>query len=203
MPRSASRRRKLDLSSLCPSNYAHRFSSSVRVKRSGRKPAGRSTSTSKLRASMPRYIRGVGVLAFFRKRIPAGPSRAELSFVQPGHDASLVYRRVSSPELVDQAIAAGHVESTCARDRGLLGKKDWDIARYVVEHNFALVTHNARDFRGPGQAAPGGSICSGSSEFRRVGATSLLALLGDFLPLNRLTGERRVVKASNQDGHRC
>jgi len=61
-----------------------------------------------------------------------------------------------SPELVDQAIAAGHVESTCARDRGLLGMKDWDIARYAIEHDFALVTHNARDFRGPGQAAPGG-----------------------------------------------
>lgn len=61
-----------------------------------------------------------------------------------------------SPELVDQAIAAGHVESTCARDRGLLGMKDWDIARYAVEHNFAFVTHNARDFRGHGQAAPGG-----------------------------------------------
>jgi hypothetical protein len=38
--------------------------------------------------------------------------------------------------LVDQAIAAGHVESTCARDRGLLGMKDWDIARHVVEHTF-------------------------------------------------------------------
>lgn len=61
-----------------------------------------------------------------------------------------------SPELVDQAIADGHVESTCARDRGLLGMKDWDVARYAVEHDFTLVTHNARDFRGHGQGAPGG-----------------------------------------------
>ena len=29
------------------------------------------------------------------------------------------------PELVGMAIAAGYVESTCARDRGLLAKKDW------------------------------------------------------------------------------
>ncbi len=32
-----------------------------------------------------------------------------------------------SPELVDVAVAAGYVESTCARDRGPLAKKDWEL----------------------------------------------------------------------------
>ncbi len=30
------------------------------------------------------------------------------------------------------AIAAGYVESTCARDRGLLAKKDWELMAFVV-----------------------------------------------------------------------
>jgi len=61
-----------------------------------------------------------------------------------------------SPELVDLALAAGHVESTCTRNRGLLTKKDWELMTYVVSGDFTLVTHNARDFRGAGAADPGG-----------------------------------------------
>lgn len=61
-----------------------------------------------------------------------------------------------SPELVDLAIAAGHVESTCVRDRGLLKAKDPDLMGYVVSGDFTLVTHNARDFRGAGAEKPGG-----------------------------------------------
>ena len=61
-----------------------------------------------------------------------------------------------SPELVDQAVAAGYMESTCSRDRGLLSWKDWQLVPYVIEHNFTLVTHNSRDFRGTGPANPGG-----------------------------------------------
>ena len=61
-----------------------------------------------------------------------------------------------SPELIQLAIAAGHVESTCVRDRGRLGLKDWELMAYVIEEDFILVTRNAQDFRGAGQAGPGG-----------------------------------------------
>ena len=65
-----------------------------------------------------------------------------------------------SPDLVDLAIAAGHVESTCLRDRGLLGTQDWTLIRQVVDEDFTLVTVNAHDFRGGGQEAPGGLYAS-------------------------------------------
>jgi hypothetical protein len=61
-----------------------------------------------------------------------------------------------TPELVALAIAAGHVESTCARDRGLLGATDWQLLDYAIRKDFTLVTHNARDFRGAGASGPGG-----------------------------------------------
>jgi hypothetical protein len=61
-----------------------------------------------------------------------------------------------SPELVDLARAAGHVESTCSRDRGMRGLPDWELITFVVTGDFTLVTHNARDFRGEGQENPGG-----------------------------------------------
>lgn len=55
-----------------------------------------------------------------------------------------------SPELVQLAIDSGHVESTCVRDRGRLGLKDWELMEYVIEEDFILVTRNAQDFRGAG-----------------------------------------------------
>lgn len=61
-----------------------------------------------------------------------------------------------SPDLVQLAIAAGHVESTCVRDRGRLGLQDWGLLNYILEHNFTLVTRNVEDFRGAGADAPGG-----------------------------------------------
>ena len=61
-----------------------------------------------------------------------------------------------SPALVDLAVAAGHVESTCLRDRGLLGTQDWTLMKHVLAENFTLVTVNAQDFRGRGPEAPGG-----------------------------------------------
>lgn len=61
-----------------------------------------------------------------------------------------------SPELVTMAVEAGHVESTCLRDRGWLGLKDWELIERVVADDFTLVTHNAKDFRGQGGDAPGG-----------------------------------------------
>jgi hypothetical protein len=39
--------------------------------------------------------------------------------------ARLLIDECLSPQLVDIAIAAGHVETTCALHRGLLGAKDW------------------------------------------------------------------------------
>lgn len=61
-----------------------------------------------------------------------------------------------SPRLVQQAIAAGHVESTCVRDRGLAGTKDWKLIELVVSGDFTLVTHNSPDFRGGGPGKLGG-----------------------------------------------
>jgi predicted nuclease of predicted toxin-antitoxin system len=63
-----------------------------------------------------------------------------------------------SPELVAMAVAAGHVQSTCLRDRGWLGLKDWELIERVVAEDFTLVTHNARDFRGQGGDAPGAGM---------------------------------------------
>lgn len=61
-----------------------------------------------------------------------------------------------SPELVQMAVKAGHMESTCVRDRGLSGAKDWRLIEHVVTGDFTLVTHNAVDFRGDGPAKLGG-----------------------------------------------
>jgi predicted nuclease of predicted toxin-antitoxin system len=49
-----------------------------------------------------------------------------------------------SPELVQLAIDAGHIESACPRDRGRLGIKDWKLMEYVIQEDFILVTRNLR-----------------------------------------------------------
>jgi hypothetical protein len=54
------------------------------------------------------------------------------------------------------AVASGHVESTCVRNMGWSGKKDWELIRIVVDGDYTLVTHNAIDFRGGGPGALGG-----------------------------------------------
>ncbi len=61
-----------------------------------------------------------------------------------------------SPELVQVAIDAGHLETTCVRHRGLQGTKDWELMNYIVTADLTLVTHNSRDFRGVGMKHPGG-----------------------------------------------
>lgn len=61
-----------------------------------------------------------------------------------------------SPELVHMAVAAGHVESTCVRNRGWSGTKDWKLVVLAVEDDYTLVTHNAVDFRGGGPGRLGG-----------------------------------------------
>ena len=61
-----------------------------------------------------------------------------------------------SPRLVQRAIAAGHPETTCVRDRGWAGSKDWELIDKWVAHDFTFVTHNAVDFRGYGQGHIGG-----------------------------------------------
>jgi len=61
-----------------------------------------------------------------------------------------------SPSLVGLAADAGHVESTCVRDRGWLGVKDWRLVELAVEGDYTLVTHNSVDFRGKGGAEQGG-----------------------------------------------
>lgn len=61
-----------------------------------------------------------------------------------------------SPELVQLAIAAGHVETTCVRNQGWAGTKDWQLINYVVANDYTLVTHNSVDFRGHGPGNLGG-----------------------------------------------
>ncbi|CAN7690072.1 hypothetical protein [Variovorax paradoxus] len=46
------------------------------------------------------------------------------------------------------AVACGHFESTCVRDRGWQGMLDRDLMEKVLAEDFALVTNNAVDFRG-------------------------------------------------------
>ena len=61
-----------------------------------------------------------------------------------------------SPKLVAMAVSAGHVQSTCVRDRGWLGLPDWRLIEHVVAEDFTLVTANAKDFRGRGDSELGG-----------------------------------------------
>ena len=61
-----------------------------------------------------------------------------------------------SPELARLAVDAGHVESTCVRDRGLSGAKDWRLITYAIDGDFTLVTNNGVDFRGGGPGRLGG-----------------------------------------------
>ena len=61
-----------------------------------------------------------------------------------------------SPELVQLAIEAGHLDATCVSHRGLRGAKDWELMSYIAAQDLTLVTHNSRDFRGAGAAKPGG-----------------------------------------------
>jgi hypothetical protein len=65
-----------------------------------------------------------------------------------------------TPELVEMAVQAGHVESTCIRDRGLVGKQDWDLMPIIVSGDFTFVTLNAGDFRGKREEEPGGLFAS-------------------------------------------
>jgi hypothetical protein len=60
------------------------------------------------------------------------------------------------PGLVRQAVEAGHWDSTCLRDRGLLGTRDEHLMPRIIEGDFTFVTLNARDFRGAGADDPGG-----------------------------------------------
>ena len=68
----------------------------------------------------------------------------------------LLFDECLSPELVEMAVAAGYVESTCVRDRGWSGTKDWKLIEPAVAGDYTLVTHNAVDFRGIGSRRPGG-----------------------------------------------
>lgn len=61
-----------------------------------------------------------------------------------------------SPELVRMAVNAGHLESTCVRNRGWAGIKDWQLIEQAVANDYTLVTHNSVDFRGNGPGNLGG-----------------------------------------------
>ena len=51
-----------------------------------------------------------------------------------------------SPGIAHQLAARGH-DVTSVRDRGLLGKADWELLAWCREHGYAVCTENARDFR--------------------------------------------------------
>jgi predicted nuclease of predicted toxin-antitoxin system len=51
-----------------------------------------------------------------------------------------------SPSLPPICHSHGY-EATCARDRGLLDVDDEDVVEFCFEHDFVVVTGNARDFR--------------------------------------------------------
>ena len=61
-----------------------------------------------------------------------------------------------SPELVDAAVTRGYPETTCVRNRGWAGTKDYELIRHVVAEDFTLVTCNSVDFRGGGPGDLGG-----------------------------------------------
>ena len=82
-----------------------------------------------------------------------------------------------SPALVRIAHEFGHHGSTSVRDRGLSGAKDHQLIRFVVEHDFTLVTCNSVDFRGNSPAKPGG-------EYARQPLHAGLICLNAFLPLD-------------------
>jgi predicted nuclease of predicted toxin-antitoxin system len=44
-----------------------------------------------------------------------------------------------SPELVSIAVSHGHYESTCVRNRGWAGTKDYALIEHVVNEDFTLV----------------------------------------------------------------
>jgi hypothetical protein len=73
----------------------------------------------------------------------------------------LLFDENLSPELVELAIAAGYVNSTCVRDRGLRAVKDWELMAVIIPGDYTLVTLNSIDFRGRGAASPGGLYVAG------------------------------------------
>ena len=61
-----------------------------------------------------------------------------------------------TPRLRQMAIARGHHESTCIRDRGWRGTLDRDLLEKVLAEDFTLVTNNSVDFRGDGPGSLSG-----------------------------------------------
>jgi hypothetical protein len=48
----------------------------------------------------------------------------------------LLFDENLSPELVELAIAAGYVNSTCVRDRGLRAAKDWELMDVIIQGDY-------------------------------------------------------------------
>jgi hypothetical protein len=61
-----------------------------------------------------------------------------------------------TPQLAVIARQLGHHESTCVRDRGWSGLKDYELIKLVMAEDFTLVTRNSVDFRGNGPGQLGG-----------------------------------------------
>ena len=39
-------------------------------------------------------------------------------------------------------------EASTINDQGLVGKKDWEIAKFAADNDWVVVTHNSKDLRG-------------------------------------------------------
>ncbi|MET3108088.1 putative nuclease of putative toxin-antitoxin system [Oxalobacteraceae bacterium GrIS 2.11] len=82
-----------------------------------------------------------------------------------------------SPTLVRLALNAGHLGTTCVRDRGWQGLKDWQLMQIVIAEDFTLITHNAKDFRGKANN-------SGKGLHARQSLHAGLVCLNSFEPLD-------------------
>lgn len=101
-----------------------------------------------------------------------------------------------SPELAEMAVQRGHVESTCVRNRGWSGLKDYQLIQRVVAEDFTLVTCNSVDFRGKGPGELGGEhanvdihagLCASTPRSRSTWTSSW----SSFKPLLRCSKRKR------------
>ncbi len=79
-----------------------------------------------------------------------------------------------SPELVQLAVDAGHVESTCVRDRGRLDLKDWELMEIASVRAMSSIVQvpvaplGPRQFRSHASSAPRLASASPPRKFRVV-----------------------------------
>jgi hypothetical protein len=108
----------------------------------------------------------------------------------------LLFDENLSPELVELAIAAGYVNSTCVRDRGLRAVKDWELMpprppRTTPAHLRSLNSSSANGSRANGCSRPTEEFDSHQRQHARN-----LTLVGGWLPTERRALVHREIQAS-------